>query len=97
MFSKLMRLVIRTAVYVVIFLGLAWLLLGIPPIDAYNRATYNVKKLFGATSNMASNVSNTAGDMRDAANTQLQRASDRLHGIDPYEKVAEQIGREAHK
>ena len=91
MFSRLFRYLFHTCFYIAIFLGLVWLLLGIPPKEAWLRTQNNVGRLFGRASTFAGDFSKTAGDMKNVADYHLQEASDRLHGKDPYAKLAEKL------
>jgi len=91
MFSRLLRALFHTCFYVAIFLGLVWLLLGIPPQEAVVRSRDNLRRLFGRADNFAQDFTKTAGDMKDVADYHLQEANDRLHGIDPYTKLAKKL------
>lgn len=91
MFSRLFRILFHTLFYVAIFLGLVWLLLGIPPKEAFVRSRDNVGRLFGRAGTFAGDFTKTAGDMKDVADYHLQEANDRLHGVDPYAKLAKKL------
>jgi hypothetical protein len=91
MFSRLFRILFHTAVYIAIFLGLVWLLLGIPPQEALTRSRDNLRRLFGQADHFAGDFKKTAGDMKEVADYHLQEANDRLHGIDPYTKLAKKL------
>ena len=91
MFSKIFRALFHTCFYIAIFLGLVWLLLGIDPKEALTRSRDNLGRLFGRASNFAGDFTKTAGDMKNVADYHLQEANDRLHGVDPYIKMAKKL------
>lgn len=88
MISRFFQQLFHLFLYVLVFVGLAWFLLGISPQETWIRSKTNVLALMGKTQRFSANMRQTAGDMKEAADAQLQSASDRLKGIDPYEKVA---------
>ncbi len=81
----LIKLIIRLAIIYIIFLALAWALLGVPPMEGWtitkSRISSSVNFITGATSD----ISDTAGDMARVGGRHLQDATDRFHGKDPYE------------
>ena len=85
MFGKIFRLLFHTAIYILIFFGLVWVLLGITPTETYLRSRDNLGRLLGEASTYAGKVGKTGNDMKEAGNSQLQQASDRFHGKDPYQ------------
>lgn len=89
MFAKIIKFLFHFIVYAVFFLGLAYLLLGISPQESIARMKTQFHRFTNTSSRISSAVSKTAGDMKDAADSQLQQASDRLHGHDPYERIAQ--------
>ena len=89
--KQLFKYIFHLCFYVVIFLGLVWLLMGISPVETYERSCAHLKVVFGRAGNFAGNMGKTMGEMGQAADNQLQSASDRLHGKDPYAKLAEQL------
>ena len=91
MIGKLCRYLFHAIVYATIFLGLVWLLLGIPPQEAWLRTRNNLGRLTGRASHFAGDFGKTTSDMKDVANYHLKQASDRINGIDPYERVAKQF------
>ena len=91
MFSRLFRYLFHTCFYIGIFLGLIWFLLGIPPQEAFTRAKTNLGRFLGQTSKFAGDFGKTAGDMKNVAEHHLEEANDRLHGIDPYTKLAKKL------
>ena len=89
--KQLFKYIYHLGFYVVIFFGAVWLLLGISPVDAYGKMCDHLGKMFGHASHFAGNMGKTMGEMNQEANNQLQSASDRFHGKDPYAKLAEQL------
>ena len=94
--KKLFHFVFHGAIYVLLFLGLVWLLLGISPKEAYVRAGDNLDRLMGRVGNFSSNMGETVHDMRGVAGQHLQEAADRINGTDPYEKTAKKIDQSTH-
>jgi len=86
-FSGLMHLFFR----IVIFVLLVWIFLGITPVETYKTATDRVASGWHAVLSYFGYVQETASDMKDAANSQLQQASDRFHGKDPYERLVHKL------
>jgi len=88
MIGNLLRHLFHLAIYIIIFFGLVWLLLDISPRETYQRSKENLTNLssrFGSFSNR------TLSGMKESAKTQAQHASDRFHGKDPYERLAERM------
>ena len=88
MIGNLLRHLFHLVVYILIFFGLVWLLLDISPRETYQRSKENLSNLssrFGSFSNR------TLSGMKESAETQAKHASDRFHGKDPYEKLAERM------
>ncbi|MBR5130389.1 MAG: hypothetical protein IKV03_04110 [Alphaproteobacteria bacterium] len=92
----LLRLTWRLAIVYVVFLILAWMLLGIHPREGA-RTTYSRIASIGHW------ITGFAGDVKDAGSgiakmgaRHLKDAQDRYHGIDPYEKVNEQLNQDMH-
>lgn len=90
----LLRVTWRLSIVYVVFLILAWMLLGIHPREGA-RTTYNRIASVGHW------ITGFAGDVKDAGTgmakmgkRHLQEAQDRYHGIDPYEKVNEQLNQQ---
>ena len=90
----LLRVAWRLSIVYVVFLILAWILLGMNPREGA-RITYNRIASIGHW------ITGFAGDVKDAGTgiakmgkRHLQEAQDRYHGIDPYEKVNEQLNQE---
>lgn len=74
-------------VYTSFFLVLVWLLLGISPNESYEK----FKGQLSFYSSHLTFISKTAGKISNAASNQLQNASDRFHGKDPYEIINQQL------
>ena len=97
MFGKFFRLFFHLAVYVLIFVGLVWALLGITPKETYVRSRDNLGRIFGRLETFAGKVGETGISMKEAGKSQLQQASDRFHGKDPYEKINDQLTADVKK
>lgn len=91
MMRQIFKYTLQTTIYVLAFLGLVWILLGIPPMEAYQRTRMNVGKIGRSIGGFAGNMKAAITGMKGAADNQLQSASDRLHGRDPYAKMAEKF------
>lgn len=91
MFGKIFRLLFRLVVYVLIFMGLSWALLGLTPTETYTRSRDNLGRILGRVGLYAGKIGQTGVAMKEAGRSQLQQASDRFHGKDPYEKLNNQL------
>ena len=89
--KQLFKFLLHLAYYVVIFLVLVWLLLGISPNETIKQSREHLGTLFGRAGHFAGNMGQTMGEMKKEADNQLQSASDRFHGRDPYAKLAEKL------
>jgi hypothetical protein len=72
---------------VLIFVGLVWALLGMEPSETYMRTRDNLGHKWAKIKAFSGDVFSTGESMKNVADYHLQQASDRLNGIDPYEKV----------
>jgi len=101
MIGSLIKHLIHLAIYVIVFFGAVWLFLGMPPQETYTRSSEHLGKLFGRASKFSRDFGNTAIEMKHEADSQLQQASDRFHGKDPYERQAhrfdEMVGKGGEK
>ena len=97
MFGKFLRLSFRFTVYVLIFVGLAWALLGLTPTETYTRSRDNLGRIFGRVGSYAGKLGQTGIAMKEAGRSQLQQASDRFHGKDPYENLNNQLSADIKK
>ena len=97
MFGKIFRLLFHTAICILVFLGLVWVLLGITPTETYLRSRDTLGRLFSQANIYAGKVSKTGNDMKKAGDSQLQQASDRFHGKDPYEKLNRKLSSDVKK
>ena len=91
MFGKFFRLLFHTIICILIFLGLVWVLLDITPTETYLRSRDNLGRLFDRANDYAGKIGKTGNDMKNAGGSQLQQASDRFHGKDPYEKLDKKL------
>lgn len=81
----LIKLVIRLAIIYVVFLALAWALLGVPPMEGWEVTKSRIASVGNFVTGASSDISSTAGDMKRVGSRHLQDAKDRFHGKDPYE------------
>ena len=88
MIGSFIKFLIRMSFYVIVFFGAVWLFLGLPPNETYARARDNINRMMGRASNLSQSTRTMVSQMGDSAETQMQHASDRLHGKDPYERFA---------
>ena len=91
---SLLRLTFRLAIIYVVFLVLAWMLLGIHPREGAS-ITYN------RISSIGHWITGFAGDVKDAGQgmakmgqKHLKDAQDRYHGIDPYEEFNNKLNQD---
>ncbi len=89
--GRLVKLVIRLAIYAVVFAAFAWLLLDIGPAETWQRSVENLGNIGARISGAASTTVKTAGDMKDVAGYHLREAADRIEGKDPYEDFARSL------
>lgn len=97
MFGKIFRLLLHLVMYVLIFVGLVWLLLDINPKETYVRSRDNLGRIMGKASSFFGKVGQTGVAMKEVGSSQLQQASDRFHGKDPYEKINSQLSADIKK
>ena len=97
MLRALLRLTWRLAIVYVVFLILAWVLLGIHPREGAS-TTYNRIASIGHW------ITGFAGDVKDAGSglakmgeKHLKGAQDRFHGIDPYEEYNNRLNQDIQK
>ena len=88
MIGNLLRHLFHSIVYILIFFGLVWLLLDISPRETYQRSKENLSNL---SSRFSSFSNRTLSGMKESAETQAKHTSDRFHGKDPYERLAERM------
>ncbi len=91
MFGKIFRLLFRLVIYVLIFVGLSWMLLGLTPMETYTRSRDNLGRLIGEIDTYSHKIGKTGKAMKREGNSQLRQASERFHGKDPYEKLNNQL------
>ena len=87
MFKSFFKFMFHFVVYALCFLILVWVLLGISPDKSYEK----FKGQISVFSRQIRSISGTADKISNAASNQLQKASDRFHGKDPYEKINSQL------
>ncbi len=79
--SLCFRIVVRLTFYALVFIVLAWLLLGLTPTVTVRTSMRNISNLM----NFTRDISRTASNMGDVARHHLNEASERIDGKDPYE------------
>ena len=87
MFKSFFSFIFHFIVYTFAFLVAVWALLGIAPDEAYEK----FRNQLSFYNRQIRSVSGTADKISDAASNQLQNASDRFYGKDPYEKINQQL------
>ena len=97
MIIKLFRVLFHVVFYVLIFVGLVWALLGISPSETYVRSRDSLSRFLTQTNVFTGKVFQTGENMKNVADFQLQQASDRFHGKDPYEKINRQLSEDMKK
>lgn len=97
MFGKILRLFFYLTLQVLFFIGLVWLLLGIDPMETYIRSRDNLGRLISEIDTYTHKIGKTGKAMKQEGNSQLQQASDRFHGKDPYEKINSQLSADIKK
>lgn len=91
MIKFLYKLCIRLIVVYLIFMGLAWMLLGMHPKETWGTSVSRLNSLRGAITGYTNETTDVAGQMSKAAQKQLDAAKDRFHGIDPYENYNKEL------
>ena len=97
MIGAIVKYLIRMSFYVILFFGSVWLFLGIPPNETYARAYQHINKMLGRATKLTQDTETTVSYMKQEADTQLQHASDRFHGKDPYERLAGRLDESVQK
>ena len=92
-FKHLFHLVL----YIVVFFGLVWGLLGISPDETYIRERENLSAWSDKISSFVGDMGDTASEMKKAGKSQTQEASDRIAGKDSHEEIAKKIDNVAKK
>ena len=87
----LFKLFVRIFLYALIFAALVWLLLGIGPIETWQRSVRNIARIGSRLGGAIETTTDTAKDMKNVATYQLQKAADRIDGKDPYEDFSKQL------
>ena len=97
MIGKIFQFFFRLVIYVLIFIGLAWALLGITPSETYVRSRNSFSLFWAHVSDFKGKMIQTGGDMKDVVDSQIQQSSDRLQGKDPYERINRQLSEDIKK
>ena len=96
MIRFLVRLAYRALIVYVIFLILAWVLLGIHPRDGFAQTTDRIRGAWYRVTGFAGDVKEAGAGLKDLGERHLKDAQDRYHGIDPYEKYNNQLNQNMH-
>ncbi len=95
-FGKIFKTLVRLAIYVVIYVLLTWLFLGLTPRQTYNRFMQQMNAYFSGAATFTSDFADTTSKFSRVAGQQLNEASDRIQGVDPYERQNSEINRNIH-
>ncbi len=87
----LFKLFVRIFLYALVFAALVWLLLGIGPIETWQRSVHNISRIGDRFGGVVTATTDTARDMKNVTEYQLQKAADRIDGKDPYEDYVKKL------
>ena len=90
----LARLAYRALIVYVIFLILAWVLLGIHPRDGFAQTSERFRGAWHRITGFADDVKEAGSGLHRMGERHLQEAKDRYNGIDPYEKYNNQLNQD---
>lgn len=97
-FIKLLfRLCLRIFIYAIIFMLFVWVLLGIKPMETWQRSIHNIVQIGDRLSRGIGVTVQTVDSMKNVAESQLQKASDRIDGKDPYEDFSKRLDEQVRK
>ena len=86
---NILKMLWKLAVYIVViylvFMVLAWALLGSYPRETWGITKLRLNNAWYTVTGASHEVSKTARDMSNVAQKHLNEANDRYHGKDPYE------------
>ncbi len=83
--KNISKAIIWFVIHAIAFFVLTWVLLGMGPLETYNKIASRVISLKNGTITATNSVAKTAGSMGRVANHHLNEANDRINGKDPYQ------------
>ena len=93
----LLRLTWRLAIVYVIFLALAWVLLGIHPREGASSTYRRIASIGHWITGFAGDVKDAGAGLHKMGEKHLKGAQDRFHGIDPYEDYNNRLNQDIQK
>ena len=90
----LLRATWRLSIVYVVFLLLAWILLGIHPREGASTTYNRIASIGHWITGFTGDVKDAGASMAKMGKRHLKDAQDRYHGIDPYEKVNDQLNQQ---
>lgn len=97
MLRALLRLTWRLAIVYVVFLILAWVLLGIHPREGASTTYRRIASIGHWITGFAGDVKEAGKGMAEMGEKHLKGAQDRFHGIDPYEDYNNRLNQDIQK
>lgn len=83
---SLFRFTWRISIVYVVFLLLAWVLLGMHPREGATTTYNRIRGVWHWVTGFAGDVKEAGVGMKEMGERHLKGAQDRFHGIDPYEE-----------
>ena len=97
MLRALLRLTWRLAIVYVVFLILAWALLGIHPREGTSTTYSRISSIGHWITGFAGDVKEAGSGLAEMGEKHLKGAQDRFHGIDPYEDYNNRLNQDIQK
>lgn len=97
MLRALLRLTWRLAIVYVVFLILAWVLLGIHPREGASTTYRRISSIGHWITGFAGDVKEAGSGLAEMGEKHLKGAQDRFHGIDPYEEYNNRLNQDIQK
>ncbi len=94
MMRFLARLAYRAVIVYVIFLIMAWILLGLHPREGFTQTTDRLRGGWHRITGFAGDVKEAGAGLHKMGEKHLKGAQDRFHGIDPYEEYNNQLNQD---
>lgn len=91
---SLLRLMFRLGIIYVVFLILAWMLLGIHPREGASTTYRRIASVGHWITGFAGDVKDAGVGMAKMGEKHLKEAQDRYHGIDPYEEYNRKLNKD---
>ena len=79
MISGLIKIIFYLIIFTVFFLGLVWVLLGLSPTESWDRFWHQVDNLSGRVQTLPDQMGDTAQDLVQSAETQVQESAENLN------------------